>query len=128
MVHLCVLRCWLYICFFCENSLFYFWLCWVFVAACRVSLLAVNGGYSLLQSKIFSLWWLLLLRSTGSRYQGSVVVAYGLNCFEACGVFLDQGSNSCPLRWQAILIHCTTPMTDLVVQTFVWTLVFISLG
>ena len=25
----------------------YFWLCWVFVAVCRLSLIEVNGGYSL---------------------------------------------------------------------------------
>ena len=31
----------------------------------------------------------------------SVAVAYGLNCSEACGIFLDQGSNLCPLHWQA---------------------------
>ena len=31
----------------------------------------------------------------------SVVVAQGLSCTAACGVFLDQGSNPCPLQWQA---------------------------
>ena len=25
----------------------------------------------------------------------------GLSCSEACGIFLDQGSNPCPLHWQA---------------------------
>ena len=45
----------------------YFWLRWVFVAARRLSLVAVSGGYSSLQCAGFSLWWLLLLRSTGSR-------------------------------------------------------------
>ena len=32
--------------------------------------------------------------------QGSVVMARGLVA-EACGIFLDQGSNLCPLHWQA---------------------------
>ena len=32
---------------------------------------------------------------------GSVVVTYGLSCSLACGTFLDQGSNPCPLDWQA---------------------------
>ena len=32
---------------------------------------------------------------------GSVVVAHGLSCSVACGIFLDQGSNPCPLHWQA---------------------------
>ena len=43
----------------------------------------------------------LLLRSTGSRRAGSVVVAHGPSCPAACGIFPDQGSNPCPLHWQA---------------------------
>ena len=31
---------------------------------------------------------------------GSVVVVHGLSCSVTCGVFPDQGSNSCPLHWQ----------------------------
>ena len=31
----------------------------------------------------------------------SVVVARGLSCSVACGIFPDQGSNPCPLHWQA---------------------------
>jgi len=27
-------------------------------------------------------------------------VAHGLNCFSACGAFLDQGLNLCLLNWQ----------------------------
>ena len=53
----------------------YFWLWWVFVAACRLSLIAASGGYSSLQCAGFSLWWLLSLWSTGSRYTG----------FSSCG-------------------------------------------
>jgi len=30
---------------------------------------------------------------------GSVVVAHGLSCSVACGIFLDQGLNPCPLHW-----------------------------
>ena len=43
----------------------------------------------------------LLLRSTGSRHTGSVIVAHGPSCSVACGIFPDQGSNPCPLHWQA---------------------------
>ena len=43
----------------------------------------------------------LLLRSTGSRRAGSVIVAPGPSCSAACGIFPDQGSNPCPLNWQA---------------------------
>ena len=31
---------------------------------------------------------------------GSVVVVHGLSCSAVCGIFLDQGSNPCPLHWQ----------------------------
>ena len=31
---------------------------------------------------------------------GSVVVVHGLSCPVACRIFLDQGSNPCPLHWQ----------------------------
>ena len=48
----------------------YFWLCWVFVAACGLSLVAVSRGYSSLRCVGFSLRWLLLLCSTGSRCTG----------------------------------------------------------
>ena len=86
----------------------YFWLCWVFVAALRLSLVAASGGYSSLRCAGFSLRWLLLLWSTGSRHEGfsscgaraSVVVAHGLSCSVACGIFPDQGLNLCPLHWQ----------------------------
>ena len=41
------------------------------------------------------------LRSTGSRRTGSAVVAHGPSCSAACGILPDQGSNPCPLHWQA---------------------------
>ena len=40
-------------------------------------------------------------RSTGSRRAGSVIVAHGPSCSAACGILPDQGSNPCPLHWQA---------------------------
>ena len=60
---------------------YYFWLHWVFVAACGLSLVVVSGGYSSLQCAGFSLQWLLLLRSTGSRHVGSIAVARGLSSY-----------------------------------------------
>ena len=48
----------------------YFWLHWVFAAARGLSLVAASRGYSLLQCAGFSLQWLLLLQSTGSRHAG----------------------------------------------------------
>ena len=50
--------------FFLSN---YFWLCWVFVAACRLSLVVASGGYSSLRCAGFWLRWLLQLQSTGIR-------------------------------------------------------------
>ena len=37
----------------------------------------------------------------GLQSTGSVVVVHGLSCSAACGIFPDQGSNLCPLHWQA---------------------------
>ena len=79
----------------------YFWLCWVFVSVRRLSPVAASGGYSSSWCTGFTLPWLLLLWSTGSTHAGSVVVAHGLSCSAACGIFPDQGSNPCPLHWQA---------------------------
>ena len=66
-----------------------------------LSLLAASGGHSSSRCAGLSLSWPLLLQSTGSRFAGSVVVAHGPSCSTACGIFLDQGSNPCPLHWQA---------------------------
>ena len=78
----------------------YFWLCWVFVSARGLSLVAASGGHSSSQCAGLSLSQRLLLRSTGSRHAGSVIVAHGPSCSVACGIFPDQGSNLCPLHWQ----------------------------
>ena len=34
------------------------------------------------------------------QHSGSVAVLHGLGCSTACGIFLDRGSNPCPLCWQ----------------------------
>ena len=81
---------------------FYLWLCWVFVSVRGLSLVVASGGHS--SSRCAGLSLLsrpLLLRSTGSRCAGSVIVAHGPSCSAACGIFPDQGSNPCPLHWQA---------------------------
>ena len=59
-----------------------------------------------------------LVRSTGSRYAGSAVVAHGPSCSAACGIFPDQGSNPCPVHWQADsqpLRHQGSPPFSLIV-------------
>ena len=79
----------------------FFWLCCVFVSVLGLSLVAASGGHSSSRCAGLSLSRPLLLRSTGSRRAGSVAVAHGLSCSMACGIFPDQGSNPCPLHWQA---------------------------
>ena len=56
----------------------------------------------------FSLWWLPIHRAQALGTWVSVVMVYGLSCCTACGAFLDQGSNPCPLKWQADSYPCCT--------------------
>ena len=68
---------------------FYFWLCWVFVAMRGLPLVAASRGYSSLRCAGFSLQWLLLLRSMGSRSVG----------FSSCGTrALECRLSSCGAR------------------------------
>ena len=80
---------------------FYLWLCWVFAPVRGPPLVAASGGHSSSRCAGLSLLRPLLLRSTGSRGAGSVIVAHGPSCSMACGFLPDQGSNLCPLHWQA---------------------------
>ena len=83
----------------------YFWLCY---RSLWLSLILTNRGYSSLRGTGLSLWWFLMLWSTGSRacrlqylkHAGSGVVVHGLSCPMACGIFLDQRLNLCLLHWQ----------------------------
>ena len=59
---------------------FVFWLHWVFIAVQAFSLAAVSRGDSSLQCSGFSLPWLLLLQSKGSRHGNSVIEAHRLSC------------------------------------------------
>ena len=81
--------------------LFYLWMCWVFVSVQGLSLVAASGGHSSSQCAGLSLSRPLLLQRTGSRHAGSATVAHGPSRSAACGIFPDQGSNPCPLHWQA---------------------------
>ena len=73
-------------------ALFFFLFLILFIFGCGGSSLWCAG---------FSLWWLLLLWSMGSRAWASVLVAHGLHCSTACGILPDQGSNPCLLHWPA---------------------------
>ena len=54
--------------------------------------IAVGGLLIAVASPVGGAW------APGTR--ASVVVAHGLSCSVACGIFPDQGSNPCPLHWQ----------------------------
>ena len=84
-----------------KNEQITFWLRWVFIAAHRLFLAEVSRGYSSLQCPGFSLWQLLLLWLEDSRVLASVVGVPGFSCPMACGILPEQGSNPCPLHWQA---------------------------
>ena len=72
----------------------FFWLRWVFVAVHGLSLVVASRGYSSLWCTGFSLQWLLLLHSTGSRCAG----------FSSCGTpALERRLSSCG-AW-AWLLH-----------------------
>ena len=86
----------------------YSWLCWVFVALRRLFSIAARVGATLVGVQCswdFSLQWLLLSQSRGSRCadfiscvsqapeDGQGAVAYRLSCSVACGVFLDERLN-----------------------------------
>ena len=81
--------------------IFIFWLCWVFISVRGLSPAAASGGHSSSRCAGLSPSRPLPLRSTGSRRAGSAAVAHGLSRSAACGIFPDQGSNPCPLHWQA---------------------------
>ena len=71
----------------------YFWLCWVFIAACPFLWLQHRGS---------SLWGVSCQGAQVLRQAGSAVAAHMTSCSAASGIFwMDQGSNLCPLHWQA---------------------------
>ena len=79
----------------------YFWLCWVLVSVRGLSLVAASGDHLSSRCAGLSPSWPLSLRSTASRCAGPAAVAHGPSCSAACGIPPDQGSNPCPLHWQA---------------------------
>ena len=104
-----------------------FWLHWVFAASLGLSLVTASGSNCLLRCTEVSLQGLLLLLSTGSSCEASVimhagsvaaahgrwrlssvVVMHGLSCSTTCGVFPDQGSNPHPPISRDIPIHSAT--------------------
>ena len=65
----------------CKNYFIYFWLSWVFVAACGFSLVVASGGSSLVVVR-----GLLLLRLEGPRAPAQWLVTLRLSCPRTHGV------------------------------------------
>ena len=86
-----------------NTGAFFFssWLCWVFVAACGLSLVVASGGYSLVAVRGPLTVVVFCCGAQGLGTWALVAAVHGLRCPAARGILLDQGSNSCPLRWQA---------------------------
>ena len=83
------------------GDFFFFWLCWVFVSVCGLSLVVTNRGYSLIV--VHGLLIVVASLVVEHRVQCvpvSVAAALRLSCPSACGIFPDQGSSPGPLNWQ----------------------------
>ena len=102
-----------------SKTLFLYLFLAVMCLRCCTGFLQLQQAGATLQLRYtgFPQQWLLFLRSTGSRVSGlqelrhlgfivavprlqstsSIAVAQGLSCFGACGIFLDQRSNSLSL-------------------------------
>ena len=107
---------------------FFFQLCWVFIAACR--LFSSCSEWWLLSScsaqashcSGFSCCGAQALRARASVVAGSRLRSCGLralehrlrspgarpSCSVACRIFPEEGLNLCPLIGRQILIHCAT--------------------
>ena len=72
----------------CGGFFFKFYLFLAELGLCCYARASHCGGFSCCRAQA------LVMRA-------SIVVAHELNCSVACGIFPDQGSNLCPLHWQA---------------------------
>ena len=108
-------------------KILYFWLCWVFVASCGISVVAESGscsscamlashcsGFSCCRAQAMEHSglssygeWNEQLWLSGSRVWAQYL-AHTLSCLMACGILLGQGLNWCPCiaRWN--VNHWTT--------------------
>ena len=68
------------------------------------SLVAVHGILITVTSLCCRAWALgpvgSVVMAPSLQSTGSIIVAYGLSCSAACGIFLDQEQNPCLLHWQ----------------------------
>ena len=80
------------------NFFYYFWLCWVFVAACKLPLVAVKGATLLIAvPRLLTMEASFVVEHRLEGMQVLAVMVHGPSCPAACGI-LGQGSNPCPLH------------------------------
>ena len=80
---------------------FFFWLCWALVAARGLSLVSVRGATLCCRARASHCGDFFFWGAQAVRHKGSVVAAHTLSSLRAGGIFPAQGSNPCPLYWQA---------------------------
>ena len=86
------------LCVFFLIYLFVSWLCWVFIAACGLSVNCGEWGLcSSCRARASHCSGFSCCQARAVSAQASVVVAHRLRCPVACGIFPDQRSN----------LHCT---------------------
>ena len=73
---------------------------WPSLLCAGFSVVVVSKGYSPLQWAGFPLQCFSCCGAQPLGSEASVVVANGLSCPTAHGIFPDQGSNLCPLHWK----------------------------
>ena len=118
-----------------KNNFIYFWWCWVFAVLRALSTCSEWGllsSYGARASHFSGLTcgtqalglaglsscgtWAQLFGAPRLYSTRSIVVAHGLSCPSAHGIFLDQGLNFCLLHWQVDslpLSHQGSPGKDL---------------
>ena len=99
-------------CLYCKNfkweRIAFFKFIYLFIFGCVGSSFLCEGflqlrqaGATLHRSARASHYHGLSCCRAQARRAGLVVVAHGPSCSAACGFYPDQGSNPCPLHWQA---------------------------
>ena len=105
-------------------------LCWIFIALCRFSLVAVNRDYSLVAVYRLLIEVASVLWSMGSRacrlqqlqHVGLVIVVHGLSCSVACGILVPRLGieKMCPAlagRFFYFFIYLSVPSPSTSMQT-----------
>ena len=78
-----------------------FWVRWVSVAVCRLSLVVESGATLVAVCRLLIVMPSLVTEHWLRGVQAQVAVGHRLSCPVTSGIFRNQGSNLCPLHWQA---------------------------